>query len=484
MSAAVETDKVGQIIDKRYQITNVLGRGGMGTVYRAEHVRLRRPIALKLLHPSFKSLPEIGRRFEREAFAAARLDHPNCVSVSDFGELEDGTLFLAMEIIDGVSLGDLIDDHGAIEPARALHIISHVLRGLSHAHQAEIVHRDVKPENVILIDQAGDQSFAKILDFGIAKLRGAALEDEGGEKLTQAGVAFGTPIYISPEQASGSEVDQRADLYSTSCMLFEMLTGTPPFHHDDRLKILSMHLARTPPSLGEVNPQLLGDDELNALVQKGLQKQPEDRYKSADEYLAAVQRYLSRPVAPPPVAAKPAPTTAPVAAHVTPAPELRSIAEGSEPVEMSQELITPAAAARAQTPLPYAPTGMVQTPMTGFGTRPALPWWQTRKWITIGIGSLVFLLVLILALSGGDSGGKQSHDQMLRTYKRQLVRGKTCKVRREAVRALRRLGDKRAIPALRSARFRMRGGVLGIGDKNANHCLRKEAEAAIKALKK
>jgi serine/threonine-protein kinase len=453
---AAETDRVGQIIDKRYQITEELGRGGMGTVYRAEHVRLRRPMAVKLLHSSFRALPEIGRRFEREAFAAARLDHPNCVAVTDFGELEDGTLYLAMEMVDGTPLDELVEA-GRIDPERALRITAHVLRGLAHAHEAEIVHRDVKPENIILIDRDGDDSFAKLLDFGIAKLRGAALEEEGGEKLTQAGVAFGTPIYISPEQASGSEVDGRADLYSTSCVLFEMLTGRPPFDHEDRLKILSMHLAKEPPSLGELVPALADDSELDALVQKGLAKRPEERYQSAADYIAAIDGYLERRRA----RAEPSPPAASARA-ATPVPTR-----------------TPA---RAQTPLLHAPAGS-RTPLPPLGAVQQ-PWYRQRNWMIAGGCAVGFLLLLIIsAIAGGDGQGDVNRAQLRRRLERQLVVGKTCQERLTAVRSLRQLGDKRSIKALRKARYRMRGGIAGIGDKNTNYCLRREAEAAIKELR-
>ncbi|HUH02229.1 MAG TPA: serine/threonine-protein kinase, partial [Kofleriaceae bacterium] len=223
------TEKIGTVIDRRYRITGLLGRGGMGSVYRAEHVRIRRPVAVKLLHPGYGQVEEIARRFEREAFATGRIDHPNIVIVSDFGELDDGTLYLVMELLDGVSLGDVMEEEKQLAPRRALRIIKHVLRGLGHAHAFEIIHRDIKPENVLLVEHAGEHEFAKILDFGIAKLVGDAELEEGGEKLTQAGVAFGTPAYISPEQATGSNIDHRADIYSLSVMLYEMLIGRAPF---------------------------------------------------------------------------------------------------------------------------------------------------------------------------------------------------------------------------------------------------------------
>ncbi|HZJ72368.1 MAG TPA: serine/threonine-protein kinase, partial [Planctomycetota bacterium] len=182
------TEKIGTVIDKRYQITGLLGRGGMGSVYRAEHVRLKRQVALKLLHPEFGRIAELAKRFEREAFATGRIDHPNIVTVSDFGELEDGTLYLVMELLDGRSLADVLERERKLSPRRSLHITRHVLRGLGHAHKAGVVHRDIKPENVLLVEHAGDADFAKLLDFGIAKLIGEAADHDAGDKLTQAGV--------------------------------------------------------------------------------------------------------------------------------------------------------------------------------------------------------------------------------------------------------------------------------------------------------
>ncbi|MBP6843904.1 MAG: serine/threonine protein kinase, partial [Kofleriaceae bacterium] len=194
------------MIDGRYRLDALLGKGGMGVVYRGEHVAIRRAVAVKLLHPTLAAMPELRSRFEREAIAIGRIDHPNCVDVSDFGKLEDGSLFLVMELLDGRSLGDLMDADAPIAPHRALAILRHVLSGLGHAHAAGIVHRDVKPENVYLVPKDGDPDFAKILDFGIAKVIGGG-EIDDGVKLTQAGVAFGTPIYMSPEQAIGNPLD-------------------------------------------------------------------------------------------------------------------------------------------------------------------------------------------------------------------------------------------------------------------------------------
>ena len=293
-----KTEKIGLIIDGRYRIDGLIGRGGMGSVYKAEHVSIRRAVALKLLHPSLAMVPEVAKRFEREALAIGRISHPNCVDVSDFGTLDDGSLFLVMEYLEGRSLGDEIDEKKRIAPMRALHILRHVLKGLGHAHDVDIVHRDVKPENVLLVEYQGDTSFAKILDFGIAKLLGAAQEAEGEVKLTQAGVAFGTPVYMSPEQAVGNPVDGRADLYAASVVAYEMITGKTPFYSDDKLEVLSMHTTRPVPPMNETAPDLVVPREIEELIRRGLAKRPSERFADADEYIAALDAVVRSLTAP------------------------------------------------------------------------------------------------------------------------------------------------------------------------------------------
>ncbi|MBT8496383.1 MAG: serine/threonine protein kinase, partial [Deltaproteobacteria bacterium] len=220
-------EMVGHVIDERYRLKRFISQGGMGAVFEAEHVTIQKSIAVKILHPSLVQVPELVQRFEREAFAIGRIDHPNCIRVSDFGKLDDGALFLVMEFLDGVSLADRIDDGGPLSTEHALRILRHVVRGLAHVHRAGIVHRDVKPENIVLVDKDDDEDFAKLLDFGIAKLVGEAQRPDD-HQLTQAGIAFGTPNYMSPEQTLGDSVDGRSDLYQATVVLFEMLAGRPP----------------------------------------------------------------------------------------------------------------------------------------------------------------------------------------------------------------------------------------------------------------
>lgn len=281
--------RVGEVIDGRYRIMGQLGKGGMGVVYRGAHVKLKRDVAIKVVSAAYAANPEIRGRFEREAVAIGKIDHPNCVGVYDVGQLPDGSLYLAMELLNGHTLGQLLERELQLPPARVLHILRHVLRGLEHVHASGLVHRDIKPENIFLVREGDDFDFAKILDFGIAKPMNASPSDEG-VKLTQAGMAFGTPIYMAPEQALGNPLDGRADLYAVAVMGYELLTGAPPFYSDDKLEVMSMHTARPVPPMKE--RLVAGAVEVPVRIEqtmlRGLTKKPSDRYASASDFLAAI----------------------------------------------------------------------------------------------------------------------------------------------------------------------------------------------------
>ena len=283
---------VGTVIDNRYRLEATIGRGGMGLVYRASHLGLRRQVALKILHPALAASSDVRNRFEREALSVGRVDHPNCVTTYDVGRLPGGALYLAMELLEGRALSEVLEREGQIPPARALHILAHILRGLGGIHRAGLIHRDIKPENIFLIRQGDDVEFAKILDFGIAKPLKGEIDD--GVKLTQAGMAFGTPIYMAPEQALGAPMDGRADLYAAAVVGYEMLAGQPPFYSDDKLEVMSMHTAKPVPPIR----QRLGKNgrpvpsSIEKIVVRGLTKKPADRYPNADEFLAAVEHAL------------------------------------------------------------------------------------------------------------------------------------------------------------------------------------------------
>lgn len=282
-SPADERLSIGSTLDGRYRIDGLVGIGGMGSVYRCEHVGIGRPVAIKVLHSDFIGNREASVRFQREAIASGRLDHPNIVGVSDFGLLEDGGCYLVMELLEGESLGDRLDRE-RIPWREAIDILRGVLRGLRHAHDRGVVHRDIKPDNVFLAVKDGDP-ITKILDFGIAKLFAGGTDDPAA---TRAGITVGTPAYLSPEQAVGGEITPASDLYSTTVLLFEMLTGRPPFEDKDPLAMLGAHVGRPPPSIAEVAPELVLPPELEKIVQQGLAKQALERFTSANEYLAAL----------------------------------------------------------------------------------------------------------------------------------------------------------------------------------------------------
>jgi tetratricopeptide (TPR) repeat protein len=289
---ADEPSIVGEVIDGRYRVDELIGEGGMGRVYRAEQLHLKRPVAIKVLRRAYSAIPEVGRRFEREALALARLDHPSCVAVQDFGRLADGSWFLVMSFLRGEILREAMHRE-RFSVKRACHVARHLLSGLAHAHNAGIVHRDLKPENVMLVQHEGDSDFAKLFDFGIVKLLDAPATE--GENLTQVGQRFGTPAYMSPEQALGKSVDARSDLYSLTVLLYEMLTGRPLFTAEDEENLLVMHAAKAPPELGLEFPAALA-----ALVARGLAKKPDQRPANASEYLAALDACTAVPEPRPP----------------------------------------------------------------------------------------------------------------------------------------------------------------------------------------
>ena len=293
VSDEVSGVKVGDLIDNRYRITGSLGHGGMGQVFRAEHVGIKREVALKLLHRELRDDEATNERIMREAFATGRLDHPNCVTITDSGTHEDGDTYLVMELLKGQSLGDELDLRGTLPVVEALHITKHVLMGLAHAHSVGVVHRDLKPDNIFLVKQDEGDVVAKILDFGIAKLLGDAVQEEGGNDLTQAGMAIGSPTYMSPEQATGGELDGRSDLYSLSLVLYEMICGEPPFYEEDN-KVLSLQrrLKEDPPVMRAPSGAKIST-AVDLMVRAGLARDVEARTASAEDYLAQVNAELA-----------------------------------------------------------------------------------------------------------------------------------------------------------------------------------------------
>jgi eukaryotic-like serine/threonine-protein kinase len=292
-SSSDEQYPIGSVLDGRYRIEAVLGTGGMGRVYRAEHVKIGRTVAIKVLHADLNRNREASQRFQREAIASGRLDHPNIVAVSDFGVLDDGACYLVMEVLEGESLGDRLERDRRIHWVEAIEVLRGVLHGLRHAHERGVVHRDIKPDNVFLARRAGELS-VKILDFGIAKLYAGSSDDPAS---TRAGLTVGTPAYLSPEQAVGGEITPRSDLYSASIVLYEMLAGRAPFEDKDPLAMLGAHVSRRPPLFAVTAPGVDIPARLEDVVQHGLMKAAADRIPSAAEYVAMLDA-LSPPARP------------------------------------------------------------------------------------------------------------------------------------------------------------------------------------------
>jgi serine/threonine protein kinase len=289
---------IGSTISDRYLIERLLGEGGMGAVYQAEHTLMRKRMAIKVLHPEMTRLPEVVARFEREAMAAAHIDHPHVVTATDFGKLDDGSFFLALEYVEGASLREVIAQ-GRLELGRSLHIARQMAGALQRAHSLKIVHRDLKPENVMLVERDGDPDFVKVLDFGIAKVQMGELgtNDRAGPEqnvLTQAGMVYGTPEYMAPEQALGQPVDARADLYALGVIMYEMLTGHRPFEADSKVALLGMQVTAPVPAMmvkcADCNVPL----EVEVLVARLLAKEASERIGDAREVIEGITIVLSQ----------------------------------------------------------------------------------------------------------------------------------------------------------------------------------------------
>src|ERR1700733_11409002 len=238
---------VGKVIDGRYEILARVGEGGMGVVYRARQMSIDRMIALKMLNQQMQGDQQWVQRFASEAKTCSRLQHPNPIRMFDFGQTQDGRLFMTMEFLDGVSLRDALQK-GPIAPQRVVKILIQCCASLAEAHSIGIIHRDIKPDNVFLLNMAGSSDFVKLLDFSVAHLL------EGERMKTQGGVVFGTPQYMSPEQGRGMPLDARSDIYALGVLAFEMLTGNVPFHDENPMTVIHMHLQAQVPPLPQTIP--------------------------------------------------------------------------------------------------------------------------------------------------------------------------------------------------------------------------------------
>jgi eukaryotic-like serine/threonine-protein kinase len=506
---------IGSVLDGRYRIDAVLGTGGMGRVYRAEHTKIGKSVAIKVLHAEVGRNREASQRFQREAIASGRLDHPNIVGVSDFCVLEDGACYLVMEVLEGESLGDRLSRERRIHWVEALDILRGVLYGLRHAHERGVVHRDIKPDNVYLAHKDGDP-VVKILDFGIAKLYAGSADDPAS---TRAGLTVGTPAYLSPEQAVGGEITPASDLYSASIVLYEMLAGRAPFEDKDPLAMLGAHVGRRPPALGEAAPGVDIPPALEAIIQHGLAKTPAARIPTATEYLARLDEF-SPPLRamprntdqfavtterPPPALATTHDATHPVAdsarparaVHAaTPAPDSASRAQARQVAVVAPTPASPATV-RGATPSPVEATDVpraVHAISVAAVNEPIPLSWMIRSSFIIAVVVVAALVLSIAArcvsdpptpsatTSSPSTAGPATaippvdRAAQVRTLLRELEDGKTCAERRAPIARLVELGDPRAVEALKRARVRSGPGNEG------NACLRADVDGALKAL--
>ncbi|MCC6750823.1 MAG: serine/threonine protein kinase [Deltaproteobacteria bacterium] len=272
----------GQVVDERYRLKRRIGVGGMSLVYLAERLNIGKPVAVKFLRSAFANLPGFVRRFEQEARACSRLNHLNCVSVMDFG-VAFGSPYLVMEYVAGTTVTELIA-RGPVPPRRAMHLCRQILAGLGHAHARGVVHRDLKPGNIMLTELTGSGEVVKIMDFGTAQiLTGEPAEPTGGTEI-------GTPWYMAPEQAAGQPTDPRTDLYAVGVILFELLTAERPYMADDPHRVLQMHLSSPIPSPRALKPQAGISPELEGVVVRAMRKQPGDRFENAEAFDRALQQ--------------------------------------------------------------------------------------------------------------------------------------------------------------------------------------------------
>lgn len=372
---------IGQEIIGQFRIVQRIGKGGMGAVYKAEQPAMGRFVAVKILHRNLASRPDLVSRFRREARAMSRLTHPNTVRVFLYGQLDNGALYIVMEYLEGLNLHQITKRQGPMALDRAARILIQSCGALEEAHHGGIIHRDLKPENILLTEQGGMPDFPKVLDFGLAKVHDIDLQSSS--PLTQEGMVFGTPEFMSPEQAKGKTLDGRSDLYSLGTILYEMITGKLPFQARNPADYIRHHIKSPPIPVTQRVPELHFPAELDEFFTKALAKDRADRFASATDLGEALSPFAG-PVS---IPGRP-PVTGEVITPSNPAPA---------PAQQQPE-----AAPQPAPPAPQQEPPTVNTKPTGSKSNSTL-------WILIGLlGFLVLLLggglvvaLVMLAQSGG-----------------------------------------------------------------------------------
>jgi eukaryotic-like serine/threonine-protein kinase len=398
---------VGTTLAGRYMIERSVGEGGMGRVYRARHRNLDRLFAVKVLYGDLAADSKMRQRFEREARAASRLDHPHLVSVLDSGITDTGLLYLVMTYVEGRELGEVIEDEAPFATERVHRLARQLGQGLAHAHDLDLVHRDFKGQNV-LVSGRGEDEHARILDFGLAFMR----EEPDSSRLTTEGVVMGTPAYMSPEQSTGQDLDHRTDLFSLGVLIYEMLAGKLPFDGSP-LELARQNLAAIPPPIARRVPGLVVDPGLEGIAHRLMHKLPAERYQSAHEVLAVLdmiaagdQDTHSVPALPAISAAvRPRPYTGRVAAGVNEAAagmDATAVTHSMDQAATMVSLVVPPAVspgARARTEQPAPARRPAQVPTERVHARPR----QLRKLVALAAAlGLVAMVMIGLLVRGGD----------------------------------------------------------------------------------
>ena len=399
---------IGTTVGGRFRITKVLGEGGMGVVYEAEQVlgSTVRKVAVKMLHPHLSSDRSITARFHRECGTVAQLEHPNTIRVFDFGRTDDGALYIAMEYVRGRPLADVIEA-GPMPPERVLHVMTQVCSALTEAHSLGVVHRDLKPDNVLLSNRAGEEDFAKVLDFGIAHTQATA---PGEQKLTKQGMVLGTPPYMSPEQFGGQPLDARSDVYSLGVMAYEMLTGRLPFSANTPWEWASKHLTEPPAPFDASTIGGLAPDAMKQAIMRALTKDRGGRPSSTKQFAAELAGSGAR------LAAAAVPILAPsFRTEVMPgASDPGMAAPVGTPSPGGTQVATPASGG-TQVAAPFTPAS--GRPRTGPGVAVAAPAPaiapppRRKKGLIYGLsalGGVLGVALIILVAQGMRSGGGDS----------------------------------------------------------------------------
>ena len=367
--------RVGLVLNGRYRITKQLGEGGMGLVYRGERVELGRPVAIKFLHSPYAHSPRFGARFQREARAMSKLSHPYCVSVLDFG-VHDRAPYIVMDFVTGKTLREVMDE-GRLQPRRALDITRQLLAGLSHAHGQGVIHRDIKPGNIMLGEATGLGDHVRIFDFGLAKLHDPELDGE-----PSMAAIVGTPAYMAPEQTRAEKVDARVDLYAAGVVLFEMLCGQKPFQGGEAYEILMMQRDQAPPRLRELMPDLSW--ELEGVISRALEKDPAARFQDASEFVVAIEstpEWRSSTTSAAQVKLEHAETLATAPGDRSQARSRSMSASGVQQPSAAAELKTPATPANAKavvTAPKKKPRSLMRTTVVLLMLVVALLWWRSQ----------------------------------------------------------------------------------------------------------